>query len=435
MPLFADLHIHSRYSRAVSEKMDLEHIIEGARLKGLGLVGTGDFTHPKWFRELKKELVEWRPDSGLFVSRTEEKNPNPVLFMLTTEISTIYSTPRGVKKVHHVVHAPSLDAVGQLNDAYSRLGDLTVDGRPALGNCSPARFAEATFEACRDAAIVPAHAWTPWFAVFGSMSGYDSLEEAYEDQAQKIFAIETGMSSSPDMNWRISKLDRVALMSNSDSHSHYPWRLGRECNAFELKEPSFRELFDAVRKKDPRRFVYTIEVDPSYGKYHFDGHRNCGFSSSPQETKKLNGVCPKCHRPLTIGVLNRVEQLADRPEGFVPPGAIPFKTILPLHELLSTVFGSQLASKRVMEEGEKLMQAFGNELSVLLTTPREALLHATHEKIADAILLNREGKIRVKPGYDGAYGVPVLDEKHLMKGRGQKEAGPQSGQKSLGDYE
>ncbi|MCX6767833.1 MAG: endonuclease Q family protein [Candidatus Micrarchaeota archaeon] len=433
MPLFADLHIHSRYSRAVSESMDLEHVSAGARLKGLGLMGTGDFTHPAWFKELKEKLVE-KNDTGLYALREEENAPNPVLFMLTAEVSTIISTPKGVKKVHHVVHAPSLDAVAQLNDVYAKMGDLSVDGRPTLGRCSPAHFAEATFQACRDAVIVPAHAWTPWFAVFGSMSGYNSLEEAYEDQAPRIFAIETGMSSDPAMNWRISALDRVALLSNSDAHSPHPWRLGRECNVFELKRTSYGELFDAVKKKDPRRFVYTIEVDPGYGKYHFDGHRNCGFSSPPGETRKINGICPVCRRPLTIGVLNRVEQLADRPEGFAPPGATPFKTILPLHELLAAVFGVQLASKKVMEEGEKLTRAFGSELNLLLNVPRDSLSGETDDKIKDVILLNREGKVKVKPGYDGEYGVPEIGG-NAVQGR-EKRASVQAprGQKSLGEF-
>ena len=433
MPLFADLHIHSKYAYAVSEKMDLEHISEGAKLKGLGLMGTGDFTHPAWFKELNEKLVE-KENSGLFVLKAEENQPNPTLFMLTAEISTIISTPKGVKKVHHIVHAPSLEAAAQLNSVYAKMGNLAMDGRPTLGNCSSAHFAELTFEACKDAVIVPAHAWTPWFSVFGSMSGYNSLEEAYEDQAPKIFAIETGMSSDPLMNWRVSKLDRVALMSNPDSHSPYPWRLGRECNAFELKEKSFRALFDAVRNKDPKRFVFTLEVDPCYGKYHVDGHRNCAFSSPPAETKKLNGICPVCRRPLTIGVLNRVEQLADRPEGFVPPGAIPFKTILPLHELISGVFGAQLASKRVMEEGDRIMRAFQSELNVLLNVPRDELLKVTNEKIVDAVMLNREGKIKVTPGYDGEYGVPILGAEKQKKAAGTAGAAAQRGQKSLEEY-
>lgn len=431
MPLFADLHIHSKYAYAVSEKMDLEHISEGAKLKGLGLMGTGDFTHPAWFNELKGKLVE-KNGSGLYALRAEENLSNPTLFMLTAEISTIISTPKGVKKVHHVVHAPSLEAAEQLNAVYAKMGNLAMDGRPTLGNCSSAHFAEVTFEACKEAVIVPAHAWTPWFSVFGSMSGYNSLEEAYEDQAPRIFAIETGMSSDPLMNWRISKLDRVALLSNSDSHSPYPWRLGRECNVFELKEKSFGALFDAVHNKDPKRFLYTLEVDPNYGKYHYDGHRNCAFSSPPAETKKLNGICPVCHRPLTIGVLNRVEELADRPEGFVPPGAIPFKSLLPLHELIAGVLGAQLASKKVMEAGDKLMRAFESELNVLLNVPRDELLKATDERIADAVMLNREGKIKVKAGYDGEYGVPLLGGE--QKAKAEKRPAAARGQKSLGEF-
>jgi uncharacterized protein (TIGR00375 family) len=418
--------------------MDLENISLGAAKKGLGIMGTGDFTHPKWFQELREKL-EGVDDSGLFKLKGSAAN---VLFMLTAEVSTIASTPKGVKKVHHVVHAPSFDDVEAINERYAKLGNLAADGRPTIGNCTPAEFAEVTFEACGEAAIVPAHAWTPWFSVFGSNSGYDSLEEAYGDQAHKIFAIETGMSSDPAMNWRLSKLDRIALMSNSDAHSSYPWRLGRECNAFELGDPSYKELFEAVRKKDRARFLFTIETSPSYGKYHYDGHRLCNFSCSPSESAKRNKRCPVCGRMLTIGVLNRVEELADRPEGFVPPGAIPFRTLLPLHELLAAVYGTQAFSKRVSEEGDRLFGAFGNEFNVLLNASREDLLKYTDKKIAEVILLNRDGKIKVAPGYDGVYGVPVLEDEYLMfpgkKAKKERPAAPvgeaQEPQKGLGEF-
>jgi len=387
--------------------MDPEHLYAGAREKGLGLLGTGDFTHPKWLAEIKKKLVP-SEQGGLF----HLKGKPEILFMLTAEVSTFYSTPNAVRKVHHIIHAPSFEVVDQLNDIYGKLGSLASDGRPMFGRCSPARLAELTFGVSKELVIVPAHAWTPYFGVFGSMSGYDSLAEAYEEKAKDIFAIETGMSSDPAMNWRISSLDNISLMSNSDSHSPHPWRIGRECNAFSFaqKELSFSNIFKAVKEKDRKHFLFTIEVDPSYGKYHFDGHRNCKFSCSPEESKKLKGICPVCKRPLTIGVLNRVEELADRPEGFVPKNAIPFKSLLPLHELIGSAMSAQMFSKKVGVEYSKIISAFGSEFNILLNVPFDQLSAHTHGKIAWAIMLNRAGKVKVVPGFDGEYGRMVLSE-------------------------
>ena len=401
MRYFADLHLHSKYSRAVSPLMDLPHLAEGAKRKGLQILGTGDFTHPLWVKHLKTYLKD--ESNGLY-------SFGGVLFMLTAEVATFKSTPKGVKKVHHVIHAPSFEVVEQLNDVYGKMGNLAADGRPMFGSCSPANLVEKTYEACHDAVIVAAHCWTPYFGIFGSMSGYNSVEEGYEDQAKHIFAIETGMSSSPDMNWRLSKLDKYALMSNSDSHSPYPWRLGRECNAFEFDQPSFRGIFDAVKAHDKKHFLFTVEVDPAYGKYHYDGHRLCNFSSSPAETKKLGGICPVCHRHLTIGVENRVEELADRPLGFTPANAIPFKKILPLHELVAAYRKSALSSKKVMEEADGIITSVGSELGVLLDAPEALLKKKADEGLVAVIMRNREGALKVKPGFDGEYGVLQLDE-------------------------
>lgn len=436
MLYYADFHLHSKYARATSINMDLEHITQGARAKGLNIVGTGDFSHPTWFSELKKKLVEsdapgfYELKNAPAGARAKEKK---ILFALTNEVSTIISTRKGVKKVHHVIHAPSLEEVEQLNDVYAKLGNLAADGRPTFGKCSPAEIVEKTREAVKNAVLIPAHAYTPWFSVFGDMSGFNSLDEAFEDQAKHIFAIETGMSSDPAMNWRISALDKIALVSNSDSHSYHPWRVGRECNAFEFseKELSFESVFKSVREKNAAHFKFTVEVDPNYGKYHYDGHRACKFSCPPEETKKLKNVCPVCKRKLTIGVLNRIEALADRPPGFTPKNAIPFKTLLPLHELLAAAFASTLASKRVMEVGDRLIHEFGSEFGVLLNAPREELLKHTQDKIADVIIANREGKLKVKPGFDGEYGVLMLDgEKTVEK---ENEKTPRK-QKTLGDY-
>jgi len=431
MLYYADLHIHSHYSRAVSPKMNLEDLARAAKVKGLRILGTGDFSHPSWFSELKTKLAP-SDFEGFYALKSEASRSSATLFMITNEVATFYSTPRGVKKVHHVIHAPSIDAAAQINDVYAKLGSLSADGRPMFGSTSPAALVERTLEACREAVLVPAHAWTPWFGVFGSQSGFDSLEEAFEEQARRIFAIETGMSSDPAMNWRLSALDRVALMSNSDSHSPYPWRLGRECNAFEFAENelSYENLFKAVKEKDASRFRFTVEVDPAYGKYHWDGHRACNFSSSPEETKRLRGICPVCRRPLTIGVEYRVEQLADRPAGFKPPGAIPFRTVLPLHELLAAAYGASLASRRVSEVGSRLInECGGSELAALLDASKEKLAKAADDKIVELVLANREGALRIKPGFDGEYGVLQLSEKEREEGVGAARK-----QKTLDDY-
>ncbi len=437
-PLFADFHFHSKYSRAVSPLMSLEGLSSGAKLKGLGLLGTGDFSHPLWFRELQGRLAQVG-ETGLFRLRGDA---NETLFTLTNEVATFYSTPQGAKKTHHIIHAPSLEVVEQLNDVYSKMGNLMADGRPMFAKTSNAEFVEKSFEVSKDILIYPAHAFTPWFGAFGSNSGYDSLEEAYGDQVKRIRALETGMSADPAMCWRLSQLDKFTLISNSDSHSNHPWRLGRECNAFAFApgEVSYRAIVDAINQKDRDHLLFTVETPPAYGKYHWDGHRLCNFSCPPKESKKLGGRCPVCKQKMTIGVEYRIEELADRPEGFVPADAIPFKPLLPLHELLAVMLGGTLSGKSVTIAASKLLSAFPSELDVLLyATATELIKHAS-EAITEAILLNRDGKVAVKPGYDGEYGVPQLPDylkaaRKERKARAKKEgtATPKV-QKSLGDF-
>jgi uncharacterized protein (TIGR00375 family) len=407
MRVIADFHIHSLWSRATSKKMDLEGIARGAKIKGLNLVGSGDFTHSSWLAELKKKL-EPVEGTGLF-------NYKEIFLMLTGEVSTIFSYEGKTKKIHHILHAPSFEIVKQINEALSKYGDLEIDGRPTLMMSAP-ELVEKLMEISKDIVITSAHIWTPWFSCFGSMSGFNSVEECYQDKTKYIFSLETGMSSDPAMNWRLSSLDKFTLVSNSDSHSPWSWRLGREANVFDLKKVSYWEIFDAIKKKDKKRFLYTIETSPFYGKYHYDGHRNCGINLHPKDAIKLNNICPKCGRKLTIGVLHRVEELADRPEGFVPKDAIPFKTLLPLYEIISFAWGSgELYSKKVLEEHDKLVEKFGNELNVLLNVPKEELLKVTNEKIADAIIKAREGRVKYRPGYDGNYGIAVFDENFEFK--------------------
>jgi uncharacterized protein (TIGR00375 family) len=381
--------------------MDLEHMASGGQRKGLGLLGTGDFTHPAWFQELKAKL-EPAEGEGLYAY-------GGMTWMLTGEVSTVYQESGRTRKVHHLLYSPDLESVSQVNDRLGGYGRLSSDGRPVLTGIDSAELVELVTGVSDSVVVIPAHVWTPWFGLFGSRSGFDSLKECYKDQTGKIFAVETGLSSDPQMNWRLSQLSGISLVSNSDAHSPNPWRLGREANVFELERLSYRSVFDAIRLRDKARFLYTVEVDPAYGKYHFTGHKKCGVSLSPDRSKELGNRCPKCGRKMTIGVLQRVEELADLPEGAKPEGAIPFRSLLPLYEVISFVTGvNRLYAKGVIEEQDRLIRAFGTELNVLLEAEEAELAKHTSAKVASAILAVREGRLSFKPGYDGVYGVPSL---------------------------
>ena len=298
MRVVADLHLHSKYARATSKDTDLEHLARGSIAKGLNLLGTGDMTHGAWLSELKRKL-DPIGDSGLFTY-------SGMNWILSGEVSTVYEQEGKTRKVHHLVYAPDLETAEQIRDALSKYGNLESDGRPVLTGLDSAELVEILTGVSSSVVVIPAHAWTPWFSVFGSRSGFDSLKECFQDQTKKIFAIETGLSSNPEMNWRLSALDGIALVSNSDAHSPNPWRLGREANVFELEKLSYYGLFDAIRTKDRSRFLFTIEVDPSYGKYHFTGHRKCQVSMSPADALAIHNKCPKCgketdHRSLAEG--------------------------------------------------------------------------------------------------------------------------------------
>jgi uncharacterized protein (TIGR00375 family) len=418
MNVIADLHIHSKYARATSKSMDLVNLEKWARVKGLGLLGTGDFTHPKWIEEIKSGLTE--DGTGIL------KSAGGFPFVLQSEISLVHTQGGKGRRVHHVVLAPSLDVVEQITAFLLTKGRVDYDGRPIFG-MSSIEFVDRLHEISNDCEVIPAHAWTPWFGVFGSASGFDSLKECFEEKTHLIHSIETGMSSDPEMNWRISGLDNVTLTSNSDCHSFWPWRIGREANVLEMKELSYQNILAALRER--KGFLETIEVDPGYGKYHFDGHRNCNVALSPAESRTAKGICPSCRRPLTIGVLNRVEELADREEGFVPKNAVPFKRLIPLTELIIAVQGGPLAGKKTWATYNTILEKFGNEFSVLLDAPERALVAAVGEKLAAAIKANRAGKIHVRPGYDGEYGVPMIgDVQDVPKAA---KAGPQTG---LGEF-
>lgn len=410
MRLVADLHIHSPYARAVSRDMTLKNLDHWARLKGITVVGTGDFTHPTWMREIKGKLESAEP--GLYVLKSKSQiAEKKTRFMLTVEISSIYSKGGKVRRIHNLIFAPSIAAAEKITTRLGRIGNLAADGRPTLGlDCK--ELVKIVLNIDPQAVIVPAHAWTPWFSIFGSMSGFDSLEECFEEFTPQIFAIETGLSSDPAMNWRLSKLDSIALISNSDSHSLQ--RIGREANAFDC-EPSYAGIINAIRSRDPQKFLFTVEFFPEEGKYHYDGHRLHQVRLSPEQTGKLKGLCPVCSKPVTIGVMHRVEKLADRPPGGKAPVVIPYKNLIPLDEIIAEAFGMGVAAKRVKDEYLKLVTHLGSEFNVLLDTQAAELERVSGPVVAQGILRVREGRVKIEPGYDGEYGRIKIFEASELK--------------------
>ena len=426
MRIIADLHIHSSYSRATSQKMNVEEIARFAKIKGLNLVGTGDFTHPKWLKELQESLTEI-PGTGLYKPAKDPESP--VYFMITTEVSTVFVVNGQTKKIHHVILTPNIETAVQINDRLAKYGSLDIDGRPTL-DMTAAQLVEEVMEVSSLNEVFPAHAWTPWFSIFGAFSGFNSVDDCYEDMTKHIHALETGLSSDPPMNWRLSALDKYVLVSNSDSHSFWPWRIGREANVFELERITYYEIIDAIRTKDKNRFKFTIEVNPAYGKYHWSGHRKCGVSLPPKEAIKLGNICPVCRRRLTKGVEQRVEELADRPEGFKPENAIGFMHLLPLSEIIASVLGYESPSvRKVWEVYNSLIARFGNEYSVLIDASFEELCKVAQPKIAEAIVRVREGRVKIVPGYDGVYGQIIFFEEER-----RAEEKPKVPQKSLVDF-
>jgi uncharacterized protein (TIGR00375 family) len=392
-----DLHIHSKYSRATSSALSFENLVKWARIKGLHLLGTGDFTHPIWIEEIKK-----LKDGGKGFYYYQD-----FPFVISGEISLVYTQDRG-RRIHLVLLVPCIEIAEKINSYIDNRGlRRDYDGRPIFS--IPAyEFVRDMKNISDDIEIIPAHIWTPWFGLFGSKSGFDSLKECFKEQVDKIYAIETGISSDPPMNWKIKELENKSIVSFSDSHSFWPFRLGREATIFHRTD-SYKELIRQIREND---FIATIETDPAYGMYHFDGHRKCNFSCSSEKTKELNGICPVCNSPLTIGVDYRVVQLSNVPEGFKPKNAKPFYTLLPLHELISLNKNVGMQSKSVWNIYNSLIEHFKTELNVLLNVSKEDLLRKKFdEQLIDLILKNRKGQISVTPGYDGTYGIANLEEK------------------------
>jgi len=391
MEFIADFHIHSKYSRATSRDMDVAHIANWAKLKGITLMGTGDFTHHLWLEELKHNFEDL--GNGLFKYQD-------IYFILSAEVSSIYSKKGKTYRIHNLIFSPSLKTTDKINTALAKCGNIASDGRPILG-LDAELLAEMIFDIDENCMIIPAHAWTPWFSVFGSMSGFDRLEDCFEKQSGKIFALETGLSSDPAMNWRVSALDKYTLISNSDSHS--PAKIGREANVFDC-ELDYKTIREVLKTKDRNRFLYTIEFFPEEGKYHYDGHRLCGISFSPEETKKHAGRCPKCGKPVTVGVMNRVDVLADRPIGYAPSNSIPYKNLIPLDEIIADSKGVAKTSVTVEREYRNIIPRLGNEFDILLRMSEEQLRKNLSSRIADGVIKVRKSKVKIQPGFDGEYG-------------------------------
>ena len=417
-----DLHIHSKYSRSCSPELTLPNIDRACRIKGVDIIATGDFTFPEWFSDIKNKLEEIPPTplyqgggkSGLY--KLKSAKDDKVKFLLSTEVALIYKDAGKARRIHLVIHASSLAAAEELNKYLDKDYNIRSDGRPILGMSAP-ELMKLCLGIDEKFLIYPAHIWTPWFAVFGSKSGFDRLEDCFHEYAKDVYALETGLSSDPEMNWRLSALGRLAILSNSDAHS-LP-NIAREANVFEMAAVSYNEIYEIIKDKDLGKIKYTIEFYPEEGMYHYSGHRICGVSFTPGETKKLKGICPVCKKPLTIGVMDRVEELADRAEGFKPAKAAPFKKLVELDKIIAEALDVKSRhSAKVQIAYHDLIKRGGNELNILLDINLEDLEKIVDPAIIEGIKRVREGKLIIKPGFDGQYGeIKIFDEKEKLKNK------------------
>ncbi len=399
MRFIADFHLHSKFSRATSKDMEVETLARWGKKKGISLLGTGDFTHPTYFAELRSKLIPL--GNGLFELKKGEKG---MKFILTTEVSNIYTQGGKVRRIHNLIFGPSFEVAEAIRSKLGNLGKLSSDGRPIF-SFTAKELVKMILDISTDCMIIPAHAWTPWFSIFGANSGFDSIEECFGELSPYIHAIETGLSSDPEMNWRLSALDAITLISNSDAHS--PSRLGREANVFDCTL-DYREIIETIRKKDSKKFLFTIEFFPGEGKYHYDGHRQCSVIFSPSQTKANKYLCPNCHKKLTIGVMHRVEELCDRPEGFIPKNAIPSIHLIPLEEIIAEAMGYRVGTKAVEAEYERLTERAGSEFKILLDATPDELASFVPAKVLEGIIRMRQGKVSIIPGHDGVYGKITL---------------------------
>lgn len=411
----ADLEIHSRFARAVSKDMNLETLEYWGTQKGVDIIGTGDFTHPTWFDELSSQLTE--DGSGLLKRKGTASN---IRFMLSGEISCIFGR-NGTRRIHTLVYAPNLATAAKVNKRLSTVGKLKSDGRPIIG-IDIKELLKIILDVSPECIMVPAHVWTPWFGMYGSNSGFDSLQACFEELADQIPAVETGLSSDPPMNWRLSELDTKAIVSYSDAHS--PRNIGREATIFELEAPTYANYAKALHvpfptNRDPNRIAMTVEFHPEEGMYHWDGHRAHDLRLSPAETRKLKGVCPKCGGKLTIGVAHRVDKLADRPEGYTPKNRPPFKRLVPLAEIIGEALDLGKLTKTVDTEYRGMISNFGSEFNILLSVPLAELAKQTQPIIVEAIKRVREEQLHVTPGYDGTYGIVSIFTDAERKKHGQ----------------
>jgi len=411
MQYIVDFHLHSKYARSCSPNLTLENIEQAAKEKGINIVGTGDFCHPAWYKEISSKLEE--AYQGLY--KLKGSKNSGVLFLLSNEISCIYSQGGKTRRLHICILAPNLDFVTKLNSTLEKRGcKLGSDGRPIIG-MSAKELLKICLEIDEKHLTIPAHIWTPWFAMFGSKSGFDSIEECYEELAPHIHAVETGLSSDPIMNWQVSNLDKVMLVSNSDAHSLE--NLGREANVWDLIEPSFTEIYNMFKSRDKKKFLYTIEFFPEEGMYHIDGHRACDFSCLPEQTKKLNNICPKCKKPLTIGVLNRVDNLSDRKEKDINSSDfVPYKSIVPLREIIADALGVGKQSKQVKLLYQQMVRLGQSEFNVLLNLTEEEISKVSSSVIARGIIKIRNKDLELIPGFDGRYGeIKVFADSEKIK--------------------
>ncbi len=391
MRFIADLHIHSKFSRATSQDMEIPAIAKAAKQKGIKLMATGDFTHPEYFASLKRYLKP--AGNGLYVYED-------TYFIVNTEVNNIYSAGGRLRRIHNMIFAPSLESAQRITEMLGKYGKLDADGRPSL-SLSSYDLVARLLEIEPKAFVVPAHIWTPWFSLYGANSGFDSFEECFGDLSDEVFAVETGLSSDPPMNWRLSALDKKTLISNSDAHS--PSRLGREANVFNC-ELSYDEIRQVLKTKDKDKFLFTIEFFPEEGKYHYDGHRQCGVRLSPAQSIISGDICPVCGRRLTVGVLHRVEKLADRKPEEVPKDMIPFKHLVPLEEIIAEALGVGRDTGAVNKKYEEMIKGLGSEFEILMDVPVSEIARFG-ERIAQGVELMRKGAIIIEPGYDGVFGV------------------------------
>ncbi|GBD34763.1 hypothetical protein HRbin35_00511 [bacterium HR35] len=402
MKVFADLHLHSKYSRGCSKNLDLENLVKFAKLKGLKLLITGDFTHPSWFKEIREKLEE---RDGIYKLKNSTED---IYFLIGGELSSIFSRKNKVYRIHYLLIFPNFSTAERFNKKLALYSNLASDGRPTLG-LDVIEVLKIALDIYDKTIFIPAHIWTPWYSLYGSNSGFDSIYEAFNDFVNYVSAIETGLSSDPNLNWRLPELDNISIVSFSDAHSPYTYRIGREATLFELEKISFKNIYQALKNPDEKnKILMTIEFFPEEGKYHYDGHRNCKIRFSPQESKEHNYICPVCQKKVTIGVLSRIEKLAKRPPGYFDPQRPPFKRTVPLAEILSQIYSLDVNSKKIDEIYLKIIKNFGAELEILSGNFDKDKMKEMFPEVLLALEKIDKGDIILDPGYDGEYGKVII---------------------------